>query len=66
MRRLSRPHLILGVVLFVLVAAWPVAKFLVFFPQDQWQVDVQVYREGGLSVLQGRDIYAQMLSLIHI
>lgn len=60
MRRLSRPHLILGVVLFVLIAAWPVAKFLVFFPQDQWQVDVQVYREGGLSVLQGRDIYAQM------
>lgn len=60
MRRLSRPHLLLGVVLFVLIAAWPVAKFLVLFPQDQWQVDVQVYREGGLSILQGRDIYAQM------
>ena len=52
--------MLLGVVLFVLVAAWPIAKFLFLFPQDQWQVDVQVYREGGLSVLQGRDIYAQM------
>lgn len=60
MTRVSRPHLLLGVVLFVLVAAWPVAKFLFLFPQDQWQVDVQVYREGGLSVLQGRPIYAQM------
>lgn len=60
MSRVSRPHLLLGVVLFVLIAAWPVAKFLLLFPQDQWQVDVQVYREGGISVLQGRDIYAQM------
>lgn len=60
MTRVSRRHLLLGVVLFALIAAWPIAKFLFLFPQDQWQVDVQVYREGGLSVLQGRDIYAQM------
>lgn len=60
MTRVSRPHLLLGIVLFALIAAWPIAKFLFLFPQDQWQVDVQVYREGGISVLQGRDIYAQM------
>jgi alpha-1,2-mannosyltransferase len=60
MSRVSRPHLLLGVVLFLVIAAWPIAKFLLLFPQDQWQVDVQVYREGGISVLQGRDIYAQM------
>ena len=60
MSRLSRPHLLLGVLLFAVIAAWPLAKFLLLFPQDQWQVDVQVYREGGISVLQGRDIYAQM------
>nr|WP_257908923.1 glycosyltransferase 87 family protein [Janibacter limosus] len=60
MSRVSRPHLLLGVALFVLIAARPIAKFLLLFPRDQWQVDVQVYREGGISVLQGRDIYAQM------
>ena len=53
-------HWVLGLLVFVALAAWPVAKFLFLFPQDQWQVDVQVYREGGLSILQGRDIYAQM------
>lgn len=60
MTRVSRPHLLLGVLLFLAVGAWPLTKFLLLFPQDQWLVDVQVYREGALSVLQGRDIYAQM------
>lgn len=53
-------HWVLGLLVFVALAAWPVAKFLFLFPQDQWQVDIQVYREGGLSVLQGRPIYQQM------
>lgn len=60
MRRPSAGHWVLGLVLFALVAAWPVAKFLLLFPDDQWQVDVQVYREAGISVLQGRPIYDQM------
>jgi hypothetical protein len=53
-------HWVLGLLVFLALAAWPVAKFLLLFPQDQWQVDIQVYREGGLSVLQGRPIYQQM------
>lgn len=58
--RPTRLHWALGLLAFVLLAAWPVAKFLLLFPQDQWQVDVQVYREGGVSVLHGRPIYQQM------
>ncbi len=63
MERVTRPstkHWLLALAVFVVVAAWPVAKFLLLFPEDQWQVDVQVYREAGISVLQGRPIYAQM------
>lgn len=59
MTRASRLTL-LGIALFLLVAAWPLTKFLLLFPHDQWQVDVQVYREGAISVLQGRPIYDQM------
>ncbi|GAB3106966.1 mannosyltransferase [Janibacter alkaliphilus] len=60
MRRPTTRHWILGLLVLVVLGAGPVAKFLVFFPQDQWQVDVQVYREAGISVLQGRPIYSQM------
>jgi alpha-1,2-mannosyltransferase len=44
--------------LLVALAAMPVAlRYLVFWPLDQWQVDVEVYREAGVSVLTGRPIY---------
>ena len=35
-----------------------VLRYLVFWPLDQWQVDVEVYREAGVSILTGRPIYA--------
>lgn len=41
-------------------AAIPVARYLFFWPQDQWQVDVEVYREAGVSLLIGRPVYAAM------
>lgn len=43
------------------VAALPVAwHYLVTWPGDQWQVDVEVYREAARSVVYGRPIYDQM------
>jgi alpha-1,2-mannosyltransferase len=45
----------------VVAAAMPVVlRYLVFWPLDQWQVDVEVYREAGVSVLTGRPVYAAM------
>ncbi len=48
-------------VLIVALAALPVAlRYLVFWPLDQWQVDVEVYRQAGESILTGRPIYSAM------
>ncbi len=45
----------------IALAALPVAlRYLVFWPLDQWQVDVQVYREAGVSILTGRPIYTAL------
>jgi alpha-1,2-mannosyltransferase len=45
----------------VLLAALPVVlRYLVFWPIDQWQVDVEVYREAGISLLTGRPVYSAM------
>jgi alpha-1,2-mannosyltransferase len=41
-------------------ASIPVLRYLVFWPLDQWQVDVEVYREAGVSILTGRPIYSAM------
>lgn len=47
--------------LAVLLTAGGVAPlvhhYLVSWPQDQWQVDLEVYREAGRSILFGRPIY---------
>jgi alpha-1,2-mannosyltransferase len=58
----ARPLLqALLVVLILALAELPVAwKYLVTWPQDQWQVDVEVYREAGRSIVYGRPIYLQM------
>ena len=37
-----------------------VLRYLVFWPLDQWQVDVEVYREAGVSILTGRPVYAAL------
>ena len=41
-------------------AAIPVVRYLIFWPKDQWQVDVEVYRQAGESILLGRPIYEAM------
>lgn len=50
----------LGVLAFLAIGAVPLARYLLRFPEDQWLVDVEVYREAAVSVLEGRPIYAQM------
>jgi len=48
-------------VLVIVVGSSPVwLRYLVFWPLDQWQVDVEVYREAGVSILTGRPIYEAM------
>lgn len=47
--------------LVVAAAASPVVlRYLVLWPLDQWQVDVEVYREAGVSVLTGRPVYGTL------
>lgn len=50
----------LAVVVIALAATPVVLRYLVFWPMDQWQVDVEVYREAGVSILTGRPIYSAM------
>ena len=43
------------------LGAFPLAyHYLVQWPQDQWQVDVEVYREAARSLVYGRPIYEQL------
>lgn len=51
---------LLATVIVLLGAAPPVLRYLVFWPLDQWQVDVEVYREAGVSILIGRPVYSAM------
>ncbi len=47
--------------LLVTLAAAPVVlRYLLFWPLDRWQVDVEVYREAGVSLLTGRPVYETM------
>lgn len=47
--------------LIVALAATPaVLRYFAFWPMDQWQVDVEVYREAGVSILTGRPVYSAM------
>lgn len=50
----------LAVTVIALAAVPAVLRYLVFWPLDQWQVDVEVYREAGVSILTGRPIYSAM------
>ncbi|MBM6403428.1 DUF2029 domain-containing protein [Phycicoccus sp. CSK15P-2] len=48
-------------VVLVALAATPAAlRYLVFWPLDQWQVDVDVYRSAGVSLLTGRPVYGTL------
>ncbi|CCH76459.1 putative membrane protein [Nostocoides japonicum T1-X7] len=45
----------------VVVGSLPVTlHYLVFWPLDQWQVDVEVYRMAGQSIIIGRPVYDAM------
>jgi alpha-1,2-mannosyltransferase len=50
----------LAVVVVLAGASIPVLRYLVFWPLDQWQVDVEVYRQAGVSILTGRPVYSAM------
>lgn len=57
----SRPVQVLVVLAVLALAELPVAwHYLVQWPQDQWQVDVEVYREAARSIVYGRPVYEQM------
>jgi alpha-1,2-mannosyltransferase len=49
---------VLGVLVLLLAAAPIVHRYLVAYPDDQWQVDLEVYREAGRSLLLGRHVYS--------
>lgn len=49
------------VLMVLALAELPVAwDYLVSWPQDQWQVDLEVYREAARSVLYGRPVYEHL------
>jgi alpha-1,2-mannosyltransferase len=50
----------LAALVIALAALPPVLRYLVYWPLDQWQVDVEVYREAGVSILTGRPVYSAM------
>lgn len=56
--RPPRWHWLVAAALILAAAAVPVLRFLVFWPMDQWQVDVEVYRMAGESILIGRPVYS--------
>ena len=62
MTRTPRPVVQALIVVSVLVLAeLPLAwHYLVSWPGDQWQVDVEVYREAARSLVYGRPIYEQL------
>lgn len=61
LERLSaRARWVIAGVIVLLAATPAILHYLVFWPRDQWQVDVEVYRQAGESILTGRPIYQAM------
>lgn len=48
---------VLAAAIIALATVPAVLRYFVYWPQDQWQVDVEVYREAGVSILTGRPVY---------
>jgi alpha-1,2-mannosyltransferase len=48
---------VLGAVVLVTAAWHIISAFLVTYPDEIWQVDLQVYREGAYSIVNGRQVY---------
>ena len=59
-RTVPRHRWLLAALVIALAALPVVLRYLVFWPLDQWQVDVEVYREAGVSILTGRPVYAAL------
>ena len=60
-RRPPPAVLVLAVVAVLVMVAAPLSyHYLVTWPGDQWQVDVEVYREGARSIVYGRPVYEQL------
>ena len=52
------PWTVLGV-LVLLASTWPlIHKYLLDWPDEIWLVDLEVYREGAHSLVDGRGVYA--------
>ena len=52
-RRSARWQWPVAVLVIALAAVPAVLRYLVFWPMDQWQVDVEVYRDAGVSIMTG-------------
>ncbi len=48
---------LVGVAVLALSAAPLVRHYLLDYPAEVWQVDLEVYRDGAVSVLRGRPVY---------
>lgn len=46
-----------GLLLFALSAGRVLHTYLVAFPGELWQLDLEVYRDGAASLVMGRDVY---------
>ncbi|HET9655095.1 MAG TPA: glycosyltransferase 87 family protein [Kineosporiaceae bacterium] len=51
-----------GVALLLLASVPGVRQYLVHWPDEIWQVDLEVYREGAHSLLLGRPVYDYLTS----
>lgn len=55
--RRRTPWTVLGLALLALSAVPVFEHYLVNWPDDIWQVDLDVYREGARSLVEGRPVY---------
>jgi alpha-1,2-mannosyltransferase len=49
--------LIVGIVVYAAFTGGVVHRYLLDWPGEIWQVDLEVYREGARSLLEGREVY---------
>ena len=48
---------LLGLLVFAVASVPVVHQYLVLWPDEIWQVDLEVYREGARSLVLGRPVY---------
>jgi alpha-1,2-mannosyltransferase len=56
-RLAGAPSWLLGLLVFGGSAAFVLKKYVVDFPDEIWLVDLEVYREGARSLVDGRQVY---------